>query len=149
MPLPEVPDHYDFRGAANTRPIIEEDKELLKYLHKEEESAINQQAQLMTKEGKVGLSEIPRFVFNLIETYSLPVLFTDYALKAVAAFAKNKEEAAILLMDCLTTFERETVTVDKLMRLYIFGFYDEALVKKILVGTVYTKKHPWHFIYPT
>lgn len=146
--LPEIPDYYDFRGAANTRPLTAADKALISDLLLREENAIKNQEPITTKEGRTDLSGVSKLVHNLIETYNLPVLFTDLALQAVGMFARNTDEAIILLMDCLTTFERETVTVNKLSRLYVFGFYNEELIKKIIVGTVHTKRHPWYFVYP-
>lgn len=61
-----------------------------------------------------------------IEVHNLPIKFTPEGLIAAYAMTENNPgRAVVLLIDCLTKHEGETVNAGMLAELYPYGFYSE------------------------
>jgi hypothetical protein len=65
-------------------------------------------------------------IMKRIEAYGLPISFTPEGLIGAYALSENiPGRVVVLLIDCLTKFEGQTVTASMLADLYPFGFYSE------------------------
>lgn len=90
------------------------------------------------------LSEI---VYRRIKTLNLPISLTKGAYLAISAFCSNPGEAVVLLIDCLTHYEGELVTTDKLLKLYPWGFYSPAVFQHIVDNYLKPRKVKWAEVY--
>lgn len=118
----------------------------------------DQQAQILARcafaeLGKQPIVQQPELPFlteivkKRIEGLKLPIKFTDYALLAVNAFAKNPGEAVIVLIDALEKYEGEEVTTAKLCQLYPAGFYTRDSVESYIDDVLKPKLTKWSKIY--
>jgi len=82
-----------------------------------------------------------------IEVLELPIKFNDYALGAILSFCDRPGAVVLLLIDCLQEYENEEVTVDKLVNLYPFGFYNEQAMIDRIDNEIKTGKSKWSEIY--
>ena len=103
---------------------------------------------LMEKENQP-FPDVPsegRFLSNIIrkriEVLKLPIKFTEYDL-----FVDRPGSAVLLLIDALTKYEDETITIKKLAELYPNGFYDEQTLVTIIDEELKTGKRKWAEIY--
>lgn len=82
-----------------------------------------------------------------IDVMKLPVKYTNLGLIAANCFAHNPGQAVALLVDFLTKFEGETITVNKLCELYPFGFYTEEAFTDYVDNRLKTRSVKWAEIY--
>lgn len=92
-----------------------------------------------------------RFLSNIvrkrIEVLKLPIVFTEYAYMYVDLFVDRPGSAVLFLIDALTKYEGQTVTIKKLAELYPHGFYDEETLVTIIDEELKTGKRKWAEIY--
>lgn len=121
-------------------------------LNKEESTVL---MQLILAEQRGASPEIPeeempftcRIIQKRVEVLKLPVKLTTVGLLATTCFAKNPGQAVTLLIDYLTEFEGQELTVANLCKLYPLGFYTEAAFAKRVDTELKTRKAKWCHIY--
>ena len=90
---------------------------------------------------------LAQIVKSRIDGMKLPVKYTNLGLVAINCFAHNPGQAVALLIDFLTRYENETITVDKLCKLYPFGFYTDEAFTDYVDNRLKTKSVKWAEIY--
>jgi hypothetical protein len=78
---------------------------------------------------------------------TLPIKFTTAALVAAGALGINPGKAVVVLCDCLSAYENQTVSVKKLAELYPWGFYNDEVFRSIVDDWMKTGKHKWAHVY--
>lgn len=86
-------------------------------------------------------------VLKRIEVLELPIKFTQTALIATLALARNPGKLVVLLIECLTMYEGKTIDVEKLSHLYPAGFYKEEALADIIDNYMKTRKCKWSWVY--
>lgn len=104
--------------------------------------------QKIKKPDELPWSFLAQVVQKRMEVMNLPIKFTDPALLSVDAFCTNPGRAVLFLIDCLSKFEGQTVTVDMICKeVYPFGVYTDEEFKKIVDEQLKTRKMKWSEIY--
>ena len=83
-----------------------------------------------------------------IEVLKLPIEFTNNAKIAIDCFTLgNPGKTVALLIDCLTKYEGQKVSVSMLSDVYPFGFYNEETFEDYVDNYLKTNKAKWSEIY--
>lgn len=100
--------------------------------------------------------EIPEgersFLMNValkrINVAKLPIKFSLPGIVAAEALAAgNVGSMVTILIDCLSVYENETVTAEKLANLYPMGFYNEETFTDYIDNHLKPRKVKWAEIY--
>jgi hypothetical protein len=82
-----------------------------------------------------------------IDVMKLPIKFTAPGKMAALAYVDSPGKMIVLLIDCLTAYEGQTVGVAKLVSLYPDGFYTQECFEKYVDELIKPKKIKWAEIY--
>lgn len=102
--------------------------------------------------------EMPFFckvIQKRIDVLKLPIKFDIYSMLSITCFCDVVGQAVVLLIDCLTKFEKEiteenpiiNMTIDKLCDVYPWGFYKQKEFERYAETELKTRKAKWGGLY--
>lgn len=131
----------DSRSESNTHPLDEDGAEL--YLLCASRPWITDRSPLPYDHMPLG----SQIIHARVEGMKLPIRFTTAALVAASALGTNPGKAVVVLCDCLSAYEGDAVTFEKLTALYPWGFYKDEVFREIVDEWMKTGKHKWAHVY--
>ena len=100
-----------------------------------------------------------QIILKRIEAFELPIKFSFAALLAMIAIAEgNPGYCVVALIDLVTEFEGEEITIDHIVQMYPLGMYKEEVIREYTDFLKVCKKNPlqgddaindarWAFLY--
>jgi hypothetical protein len=96
---------------------------------------------------ELGSNFLLQILKKRIVALDLPIEFTLPAAIAAISLASNPGKIVTLLIDCLTAYEGETITINKLTEMYPFGFYNEETFIDYIDNYLKPRKVAWSEVY--